>query len=324
VSEPISEPTSDPISEPISELISETNSEPHPVTPPIADINMEEEIPLPDRPIAATADSVGEMETSGSGIRRRGSARRSVSGAPMSKADGVSVVEQGSDPEEEPDEGDEARLGAEIVEDAADEEVGSMTNANSQKTAQFLSEEYNRLKSQMFKLFAEGTNRGYSEAYQGMGMIGRNQPCSFSDAEANRLKNRYGNIMAYDHSRVVLEFANDDPDTTYINANWVDGYNKKRSYIASQGPVPNSFISHWRMIWQEKIETIVMVTHEVEGNRMKCHRCVLCRSLNRVLLIFIHGFALPSDPLHRTLSPPSSGIGPTQRVVHPQRRFSSG
>ena len=61
---------------------------------------------------------------------------------------------------------------------------------------------------------------------------------------------RYGNIMAYDRTRVVLDMMNGDPDTTYINGNWVDGYKQTRAYIAAQGPVPNSFISHWRMIWQ--------------------------------------------------------------------------
>lgn len=81
--------------------------------------------------------------------------------------------------------------------------------------------------------------------------------------------------MAYDRTRVVLDMMNGDPDTTYINGNWIDGYKQKNAYIAAQGPVPNSFISHWRMIWQYNIETIVMVTHEVEGNRMKCHRYVL-------------------------------------------------
>ena len=105
-----------------------------------------------------------------------------------------------------------------------------------------------------------------------MQMLGRDQAAVNSQKEANKLKNRYGNIMAYDHSRVHLPQMGDDPDTTYINANWVDGYKQPKAYIASQGPVPNSFISFWRMIWHMKIETIVMVTHEVEKGKMKCHR----------------------------------------------------
>ena len=60
---------------------------------------------------------------------------------------------------------------------------------------------------------------------------------------------------------------NGDPDTDYVNANWIDGFERPKAYIATQGPVPNSFISFWRMIWLCKIETIVMVTHEIEKVR---------------------------------------------------------
>ena len=74
---------------------------------------------------------------------------------------------------------------------------------------------------------------------------------------------RYANILAYDHSRVVLPVINGDPDTDYVNANYIDGYNKQNAYIASQGPVPNSFISFWRMVWHTKVR------RQVAGKR-KC------------------------------------------------------
>ena len=68
-------------------------------------------------------------------------------------------------------------------------------------------------------------------------------------------------------SPVHVPRINGDPDTDYVNANWIDGFERPKAYIATQGPVPNSFISFWRMIWLCKIETIVMVTHEVEKVR---------------------------------------------------------
>jgi protein tyrosine phosphatase len=86
-----------------------------------------------------------------------------------------------------------------------------------------------------------------------MNNVGRDQAATASMLEGNKLKNRYGNISAYDHSRVKLPIINDDPTSDYINGNYIAGYNKPHGYIATQGPVPNSFVSFWRMVWSEKV-----------------------------------------------------------------------
>lgn len=86
----------------------------------------------------------------------------------------------------------------------------------------------------------------------------------------NRPKNRYGNVVAYDHSRVVLSQIAGIPGSDYINANFCDGYNKPNQYIATQGPLPNTVGDFWRMVWGQNSRTIVMMTQLEERGRVKC------------------------------------------------------
>ena len=55
-----------------------------------------------------------------------------------------------------------------------------------------------------------------------------------SNRECNKPKNRYANVIAYDHSRVILQPLDGVPGSDYINANYMDGYRKQNAYIATQ------------------------------------------------------------------------------------------
>ncbi|XP_019201420.1 receptor-type tyrosine-protein phosphatase S isoform X13 [Oreochromis niloticus] len=91
-----------------------------------------------------------------------------------------------------------------------------------------------------------------------------------SNLEVNKPKNRYANVIAYDHSRVILAPIEGITGSDYINANYIDGYRKQNAYIATQGPLPETFGDFWRMVWEQRAATIVMMTRLEEKSRIKC------------------------------------------------------
>ncbi|XP_051480379.1 receptor-type tyrosine-protein phosphatase C isoform X3 [Apus apus] len=86
----------------------------------------------------------------------------------------------------------------------------------------------------------------------------------------NQNKNRYIDILPYDHNRVELSEIPGDPGSDYINASYIDGFKEPRKYIAAQGPKDETTDDFWRMIWEQKATIIVMVTRCEEGKRNKC------------------------------------------------------
>ena len=122
-------------------------------------------------------------------------------------------------------------------------------------------------------LHADG-DLGFSREYEAIQAASEVElPCVNSQLPDNKQKNRYVNIVAYDHSRVCLRTLPGQKHKNhfdYINANYIDGYNKSRAYIGTQGPLPGTFEDYWRMIWEQRVCIIVMITNLMERGRRKC------------------------------------------------------
>lgn len=110
---------------------------------------------------------------------------------------------------------------------------------------------------------------GFKEEYESF-FEGQSAPWDSAKKDENRMKNRYGNIIAYDHSRVRLQMLEGDNSSDYINGNYIDGYHRPNHYIATQGPMQETVYDFWRMVWYENTASIIMVTNLVEVGRVKC------------------------------------------------------
>ncbi|XP_060773049.1 receptor-type tyrosine-protein phosphatase delta-like isoform X2 [Neoarius graeffei] len=112
-------------------------------------------------------------------------------------------------------------------------------------------------------------NLKFSQEYESVDP-GQQFTWEHSNLEVNKAKNRYANVIAYDHSRVLLSSIDGIPGSDYINANYIDGYRKQNAYIATQGSLPETFGDFWRMIWEQRSANIVMMTKLEERSRVKC------------------------------------------------------
>ncbi|AEE09463.1 protein tyrosine phosphatase [Cotesia vestalis bracovirus] len=85
----------------------------------------------------------------------------------------------------------------------------------------------------------------------------------------NELKNRYSDIPCWEHSRVVLDTKE---GSNYIHANWIDGFEEPKKFIATQGPLANTAADFWRLVWQQCCYVIVMLTPTKVSGGEKCYQ----------------------------------------------------
>ncbi|XP_052810161.1 tyrosine-protein phosphatase 10D-like isoform X2 [Mya arenaria] len=112
----------------------------------------------------------------------------------------------------------------------------------------------------------------FADAYKAIKEKSPKHPCTTAESQNCRAKNRYTNILSFDHSRVKLRPSDDVDGSDFINANYIPGYTSPREYIATQGPMQATFDDFWRMVWEQNVDTIVMLTKLVEKGRIKCDK----------------------------------------------------
>ncbi|XP_067408506.1 receptor-type tyrosine-protein phosphatase H [Emydura macquarii macquarii] len=113
---------------------------------------------------------------------------------------------------------------------------------------------------------------GFLEEFQLLQAVGLGQPQSVGRQAENQAKNRYSNVLPYDSSRVHLTPLGGEPGSDYINASYMPGYLWEQEFIAAQGPLARTLADFWRMIWEQRARTLVMLTKCLESSRVKCEQ----------------------------------------------------
>ncbi|MCJ8741068.1 hypothetical protein PDJAM_G00066400 [Pangasius djambal] len=126
-----------------------------------------------------------------------------------------------------------------------------------------------KLEEEMNRRMADD-NKLFREEFNALPVCPIQASCDAASKEENKEKNRYVNILPYDHSRVHLSPLEGVPDSDFINASYINGYQEKNKFIAAQGPKEETVNDFWRMIWEQNTATIVMVTNLKERKECKC------------------------------------------------------
>eukprot|EP00040_Diaphanoeca_grandis_P018506 m.97323 g.97323 ORF g.97323 m.97323 type:complete len:759 (+) comp26966_c1_seq2:238-2514(+) len=128
-------------------------------------------------------------------------------------------------------------------------------------------------KAKTVKIWTLGERDGDAFEALNFGLVSRYDLPEYAQT---KIHNRYLDIVPNLSTMVTLPMLNDDPATTYVNANYVQGYSgttlNPKKFIAAMGPLPTTIDSFWRMIINEKVQNVVMVTNLFEKGRKKCEK----------------------------------------------------
>ncbi|KAK3684083.1 hypothetical protein B0T22DRAFT_269619 [Podospora appendiculata] len=137
-------------------------------------------------------------------------------------------------------------------------------------------------------------------------------------------KNRYKDILPFEHARVRLQGRDESCD--YVNASHIKASRSQKRYIASQGPLPATFEDFWSVIWDQDVRVIVMLTAEAEGGQLKCHPYWKGRDFGPIKLRVLSEKKVSLDiDKHRSSSNiPSTQTGPVSDVSEPATGSAQG
>lgn len=87
-------------------------------------------------------------------------------------------------------------------------------------------------------------------------------------SEENKNKNRYDFVLPYDSNRVILSPIAGKPVNTYINGSFVSGFDLDEHFIVTQDPLENTVGDFWRMIYEQDVTTLVMLSELGSGDNL--------------------------------------------------------
>ncbi|KAJ7421764.1 receptor-type tyrosine-protein phosphatase V-like protein [Pitangus sulphuratus] len=123
---------------------------------------------------------------------------------------------------------------------------------------------------QYYEMKTASANHAFFQEFEELKEVGKEQSKVEAELPANVSKNRYPHVLPYDHSRVKLSQLGDDPHSDYINANFMPGYTSQQEFIATQGPLKKTIEDFWRLVWEQNVCNIIMLTVCMENGRVLC------------------------------------------------------
>ncbi|KAM6192169.1 receptor-type tyrosine-protein phosphatase V-like [Sarcoramphus papa] len=123
---------------------------------------------------------------------------------------------------------------------------------------------------QYYEMKTASANHAFFQEFEELKEVGKDQPKVEAELPANVSKNRYPHVLPYDHSRVKLSQLGEDPHSDYINANFMPGYTSQQEFIATQGPLKKTIEDFWRLVWEQNVCNIIMLTVCMENGRVLC------------------------------------------------------